>query len=311
MANNIPISLGGGAASIAAEDISGVFYQRVELLGAGGSSVASIDPAGGIKVSIAGVANIAGSVAAVITGTPNVNTAGSVVAFQGTTPWTIGSVYGNISGSVVSFQGGTWTPNVSGSVVAFQGTTPWAATNVGSIITTNVGSVITVLQAPSIVGTYAEDAAHTQSDKGVFILAVRNDLMPSVTSSDLDYSPIAVGPVGEVLVANAPISKWIQGTADLRVVLGASVTAVAAPGASIFTYITGAQVANFGPSSVLLTWGGGLGSILGYTIAPAGGGSNIIFGGNALKTGANSAFTASINGTASVLVTVQGFTAKI
>jgi len=89
----------------------------------------------------------------------NLNVGGSVVAFQGTTPWTISSIYGN----------------VSGSVVAFQGSAPWANTNVGSVITYNIGSVITVeksssilavpvgstiavLQAPSIVGSYAEDA---------------------------------------------------------------------------------------------------------------------------------------------------------
>lgn len=171
------------------------------------------------------------------------------------------------------------------------------------------GSVATIWQSPSLVGTYAEDAAHTTGDKGIFGLAVRNDTMSSITSTDGDYSPHAVGPAGEQIVANAPITKWILGTADLRVVLGASVTAIPAQGASIFTYITSAQVANFGPSSVLVTFAGGLGSILGYTIAPAGGGSNIVYS-NALKTGANSAFTASINGTASVLVSAQGFISR-
>lgn len=181
---------------------------------------------------------------------------------------------------------------------------------IGTLSTTPIGSVITVWQSPSIVGTYAEDAAHTTGDKGLFALSVRNDTMSSITSADGDYSPFTVGPVGEKLVANAPLTKWIQGTADLRVVLGASVTAIPAQGASIFTYITSTQVANFGPSSVIVTFAGGLGSILGYTIAPAGGGSNIVYM-NALKTGANSAFSASINGTASVLVSAQGFIAKI
>lgn len=177
-----------------------------------------------------------------------------------------------------------------------------------SVLAVPVGSTIAVLQSPSIVGTYAEDAGHTSGDKGLFALGVRNDLQSSITSADLDYSPIAVGPTGALIATDAPITKWIQGTADLRVVLGSSVTALAAQGASVFTYIREIQVANFGPSSVLVTFGGGLGSILGYTIAPAGGGSNFV---TRLKTGENSAFTASINGTASVLVSVQGFTAKI
>ena len=169
--------------------------------------------------------------------------------------------------------------------------------------------MITVFgQIPSIVGTYAEDSAHATADKGVFVLGVRNDTLSSVTGADGDYSPFVVGPAGETIVADAPFTKWIQGTADLRVVLGASVTAIAAQGASVFTYIREIQVANMGSASVLVTFAGGLGSILGYTIAPAGGGSNFI---TRLKTGENSAFTASISGTASVLVSAQGFTAKI
>ena len=162
----------------------------------------------------------------------------------------------------------------------------------------------------SVIGGYAEDTAHVSGDQGLLTFGVRNDTLSSVTSADGDYTPFATGSVGEQIVAPAPLTKWVQGTADLRVVLGASVTAIAAQGASIFTYIQSAQLANMGSASVLVTFGGGLGSILGYSIAPAGGGSNIRFV-PALKTGANSAFTASINGTASVLVSAQGFIAKI
>lgn len=258
---------------------------------------------------------------------------GSVAALQGTNPWVItGSVQG--TGSVAAFQAGTHiasvissTPSsmlvgasifgqlpagtaVLGSVAALQGTNPWIvnAQN-SSFIAINAGSVFAIVQS-SVTGTYAEDAAHATADKGLFVLGVRNDLMASVTGADGDYSQLAVGPVGETISANAPLTKWIRGTADLRVVLGASVQAIAPQGASVFTYITGIQVANMGSASVLVTFTGGLGSILGYTIAPAGGGSNILYP-NALKTGENSGFSASISGTASVIVSAQGFTAKI
>lgn len=167
---------------------------------------------------------------------------------------------------------------------------------------------VSVLGSPTISGTYAEDAAHTTGNNGVFALGVRNDLQPSITSADGDYSPLAVGPTGALTAHDAPITQWVQGTADLRVSLGGSIVAIAAPGASIFTYIREVQVANMGSASVLVTIAGGLGSILGYTIAPAGGGSNYV---TRLKTGANSAVTASISGAASVLVSMQGFTAKI
>lgn len=419
---NIPITPGSGAASVAAETVSGLSYQQIEVYGKGGASVLSINPDGSISASVIGLQG------ASVSGTVNVgnlpttqNVSGSVVGFQGTSPWiitgsvqasispvanqsvsgtvqtdvrgsvatviiggsiaasftppanqsvsgTVGaSVLGNVNttitsiataggaipvtfaaasnqsvsgtvgasviGAVPTTQAGTWITSVVstvpssvlvgasifgqlpggtavlGSVAALQGTNPWAVTNVGSIVSLNVGSVITVLQTPSIVGTYAEDAAHAAGDKGMFVMQVRNDTMSSITSADGDYSPIAGGPVGETITANAPITKWVQGTADLRGSQGASVTAIAAQGASVFTYITGVQVANMGSASVLVTLGGGLGSILGYTIAPAGGGSNILYP-NALKTGANSAFTASISGAASVLVSAQGFISK-
>lgn len=370
---SVNITQGTGSASVAAEVISTLQYQKIKVVGGetGSTSVMGVNPDGSIKVSILGTVQITGSIFTV--GNPSVsgtvgasvigwvpiqasNTSiitvqqsssiigvvtGSVVSLQGTTPWiVVGSVYG--SGSVVAFQGGTRITSIVstvpssvivgasifgqlpagtaplGSVATLQGTNPWVVTNVGSIvsintgsiISLNIGSVITVWQSPSIVGTYAEDAVHTTGEKGIFALQVRNDTMSSVTSADGDYSPIAGGPVGETITANAPITKWVRGTADLRVVLGASVTAIPAQGASIFTYITGIQLANMGSASVLVTFGGGLGSILGYSIAPAGGGSNILYP-NALKTGENSAFTASISGTASVLVSAQGFIAKI
>lgn len=137
-----------------------------------------------------------------------------------------------------------------GSVATLQGTNPWIVTNVGSIASINIGSVITVWkdssvlavptsstitiwQTPSIVGTFSDDAAHAVGAKGVFVMGVRNDTMSSVTSADNDYTLFNVGPTGEQITANAPITKWVRGTADLRVVQGASVTAIAAQGDSL------------------------------------------------------------------------------
>ena len=272
-----------------------------------------------VRGSVA-VAIISGSIAATFTppanqsvsGTVGSSIIGTVPVTQVTDPWTVksslaGGIF-HISGSVAATITNT-NLNVSGSVVAFLGTSPWPVVNVGSIISTQVGSVITVFQAPSVVGTYTEDAAFTQSDKGLFVLAVRNDNMASVTSADLDYSQIAVGPVGENIVANSPITKWVQGTADFRNGnAGASIITIASGGTSVFTYVTGVQVANLGSASVLVTLASG-GSILGYTIAPAGGGSNIYYP-NGLKTPGGFGFAASTSGIASVLVSAQGFTSR-
>lgn len=269
-----------------------------------GSSIIGWAPIQTSNTSV--IAYVQNSIAAVIIG-------GSIAATI--TPAANQSVSGTVGSSIIG-----WAPiqpsNTStigifqnSSILAVPVGSTIAVLQSSSILAVPVGSVITVLQAPSIVGTYAEDSAHTSGDKGVFALQVRNDTMSSITSADGDYSPQAVGPVGEVVVSNAPITKWINGVADLRVVLGTSVAALAAQGASIFTYVTGVQVANFGPSSVLVKFSGGLGSVLAWTIAPAGGGSNIYYQ-NGLRTGENSAFTASISGTASVIVSAQGFISK-
>lgn len=176
-----------------------------------------------------------------------------------------------------------------------------------SILSVPVGSTITVLQAPSIVGTYAEDAASASGDKGFFVMGVRNDTMSSVTSADGDYSSHVVGPAGEMLVANSPITKWLS--AQTSVMYGTSVQAVAPQGASVFTYITGLQIANDSGTFSRVKITGGLGSVLSWTVAPANGGSNIVFP-NPIRTGENSGVSASISGVSSVYVSMQGFTSK-
>lgn len=341
MASNIPITNGQGQSSVAAEEIGSLKYQQIKVVGGetGSTSVMGVNPDRSINVSIIGTVAVSGSIIASgnqsVSGTVGASIIGWVPIQPSNTSiitrWADSSVISVPVGSTIAvLQSSSIIAIVTGSVLAVGNTsvsgtvgasiigwvpiqpsntsiiTRWADS---SVLAVPVGSTVTVWQIPSVVGTYAEDAAHTTGEKGVFTLAVRNDTLASVTSADRDYSQVAVGPVGETITANAPITKWIRGTADLRVVLGASVTAVAAQGASIFTYITSAQVLNFGPSSVIVTFAGGLGSILGYTIAPAGGGSNIVYP-NALKTGENSAFTASISGTASVIVSAQGFIAS-
>lgn len=282
-------------------------------------SIAAVIVGGSVTAVITPAANqsVSGTVGASIVGQLPAGTAtlGSIAALQGTNPWVVvSSLAGGlfpVTGSVAAVITNA-NVNVSGSVAAFitGSSSIITAWKDSSVLSVPVGSTIGVWQSPSIVGTYAEDAASATGDKGIFILGARNDTLSSVSSTDGDYTQLTVGPTGEAVVANSPITKWIRGTADLRVVLGSSVTAIAAQGASIFTYITGIQIANMGSASVLVTFGGGLGSILGYSIAPAGGGSNILYP-NALRTGENSAFTASISGTASVLVSAQGFIAKI
>lgn len=228
---------------------------------------------------------------------------GSVVAFQSNP-----SVLQTLAG-LMSTNASIITLNQTSSVLSVPVGSTITVWKDSSILAVPVGSVITVLKAPSIVGTYTEDAAYTVGDKGIFGLNVRNDTMASVTSADVDYSPLSVGPVGEAITANSPITKWVQGTGDFRNGnAGASIQLIATGGTSIFTYITGIQLANMGSASVLVTFASS-GSTLGYSIAPAGGGSNIVYP-NALKSPSNGNFAASLSGIASVLVSAQGFISK-
>lgn len=271
-----------------------------------------------VKSSLAGgIFPISGSVA-VGNFPTNQNVSGSVVAFQGA-GW---------SGSVATFQTGTWrtsvissTPTsmlvgasifgqlpggtaVLGSVATLQGTNPWT-------VTTNGTSVMTVWgKSPSIVGTYAEDAAHTTADKGLFVLGVRNDTVASFTSANGEYNPFAHDSAGRVL--NKPFAAEearIEGYHS--VVSGSVTTLVAAAGAGLRNYITDVWLANTGAATTLVTFrsGGGT-SILGYTVVPAGGGSNLPGLQTPIRTLANETFDFQASTSTSVLyATVKGYKA--
>lgn len=328
---------GGGGASVLSVNPDGSFQASIIGIPAfkvnssvavaiiSGSIAATFTPpanqsvSGTVQTDVRGsvaVAIISGSIAATFTPPANQSVSGTVqVDVRGSVAVAI------ISGSIAA----TFTPpanqSVSGAVGIF-GSVMLGSSNgsVLAVITTPAGSVqavrtdnasvITIFgQSPSLVGTYAEDAASASGDKGFLVMGARNDTLASVTSADGDYSSHVVGPAGELIAENAPLTKWVFGTADFRNGnAGASIIAIATGGSSIFTYITGVQVANMGSASVLVTLAAG-GSTLGYTIAPAGGGSNIYYQ-NALKTPANFGFAASLSGIASVVLSAQGFISK-
>lgn len=292
-----------------------------------GVVVASDQSPVAVKSSIAGgIFPVSGSVAAVIVGTPNVNTAGSVVAFQGTNPWVVvSSVAGGlfpISGSVAATITNT-NVNVSGSVVATQGTTPWIVGSVygnisGSVVTTQSGTVVTsisgtitvgaITSGASIVGTYSEDIGHTTADKGIFVLGVRNDTVASTASADLDYTIHAVDSSGRTLIKPFA-SEEARLDAQTSVVSG-SVTALFSSVTGLRNYVTDVFVANTGSVAALITFRDGSTSVLGYTIAPAGGGSNIIGMAMPLRTAPGQDFCFFQSPVASILyITAKGYKA--
>lgn len=225
------------------------------------------------------VAIISGSIAATVTPPANQSVSGAVT----------------VAGSVL-------LGSSSASVI-----TVWQSS---SVLAVPVGSVVAVLQAPSIVGTYAEDAAATTGDKGLFVLGVRNDAVASFTSANLDYNPIGVDSAGRTMTKPfAAEESRIEGYASL--VSTSVTTLVAAAGTGLRNYITDIMVANTGAATTLITFrsGGGT-SVLGYTIAPTGGGSNVIGLAMPLRTLANETFDFQPTTASSILfVTVKGFKA--
>lgn len=142
----------------------------------------------------------------------------------------------------------------------------------------DIGDVDVTSVTPGTTATSlgkAEDAAHTSGDVGVMALAVRNDAMGTLTSTDGDYSPISATSTGRLLVTPAPSSAMVRGSASVAGTGDTSLVA-ASGNAGLKTYITNLSFANTGSSNTLITVKDGSGgSTLFYTIAPAGGGSNI------------------------------------
>lgn len=187
---------------------------------------------------------------------------------------------------------------------------PASVSGVGTFNTnhTGNGSVITVWSSPSIVGTYAEDAGHTDGDRGLLQLGVRNDNVASFTSANLDYTPQGLDSAGRVIVKAAPEEARISGYGSVS---GTSVTtAIAAAGTGLRNYITNVEVANTGSVATLVTFQDGAASVIGFTIAPANGGSNIPTPLMPMRTGANATFDFKAATASSTLyVTARGYKA--
>lgn len=187
-----------------------------------------------------------------------------------------------------------------------------SAISSGSIQTVQSGTVVASVSGNvtvnSVVGTYGTGGAHGNSDSGLFMFGVRNDTLSSVVSADVTYGPLSIGPSGEVIASNAPLTKWVQGTASL-LTNGVLQPIIGAQGSSIFTYITAVQAVNASTNNLYLTFYGATSSVVGYLPIPANSGALPIMP-NGWKTNANGAFSASVNGVGSVYLSASGFISK-
>lgn len=147
----------------------------------------------------------------------NQNVSGSVVAFQGTSEWTVKSSLAGgifpISGSVAATLTNT-NVNVGGSVVSYQGTSPWiVAPNNSSVITISSGSVATVIIGGSIAASFTPPA--NQSVSGTVQTDVRSSVAVVIIGGSIaaSFTPPANQSVsGEVSVSNFPTNQNVSGS---------------------------------------------------------------------------------------------------
>lgn len=191
------------------------------------------------------------------------------------------AVQGTWSGSVLATISGTPNVNTAGSVVAFQG---------GTQITSVVGSIPSSL----LTGIHGH----------------RNDAISSYLGGDLSWRPIATDSAGRVLARPfAAEESRIEGYASTVNLNSTSI--IAAAGTGLRNYITDVWVANTGAAATLVTFlSGGGASVVGYTIAPAGSGSNLPGLTTPIRTDANATFDfRAATGTSVLYVTAKGFKA--
>ncbi len=144
-------------------------------------------------------------------------------------------------------------PSISGtvnlgptSVTTLQGTNPWIAQIISSVNSTGY--------------------------------LLRNDTVASALGVDLTYRTLMGDSAGRVVIKPfAPNESSIWGSNSTNNAGDvASVMAIPAAGAGLRNYITDIMIANTGSVATLITFTEGGASVLGRTIAPATGGSNII-----------------------------------
>lgn len=232
----------------------------------------------------------------------NLSVLGTVPVTQATDPWVVQLTSGSIATTVATGNSsvqvvGLMPPqsvsgvgqfnvnhNGNGSVLTVSlgsiATAPFPASVSGvgifNVNHTGNGSMFTVWPLASIAGTYAEDTAHGDGNRGLFTLGVRNDAVASFTSANLDYGPIATDSAGRILTKPfAPEESRVQGVSST--VHTASTSLLATSGAGLRNYLTNAMIVNTGSVATQVNFLDGDNSVIGRTIAPGGGGSNVLF----------------------------------
>ena len=209
-------------------------------------------------------------------------------------------------------------PNASVSGTVNIGTMPNASVSGTVNIGTQSGSVIAFIYDAAGTGLTStgtslnvnvknmDGAASVQSRNVV----TRNDAVASFLGADLTPRLMASDSAGRLLVK--PFAAEEARVEGYVTTTNTSITTlVAAAGAGLRNYITDIWLANTGAATTLVTFSSGGGaSVLGYTIAPTGSGSNLQGLATPIRTGVNETFGIQAATATSILyATVKGYKA--
>lgn len=191
-------------------------------------------------------------------------TTSSVAALQGTNPWVIGN------SSVMLTQG----TNTIGSVTAIQGTNPW-------VIGNSSVQVVGIMPPQSVSGVGLFNINNVGN--GSIFTGFRNDALASTIGVDLTSRLIATDSAGRTVIKPfAPEEARIQSVISAT---AGTTSLLAAGGAGLRTYITDAFLTNTSSTATIVSFLDGDNSVIGRTIAPATGGSNMVGLATPMRTG--------------------------
>lgn len=156
----LPITQGTGASSVATELVGGNSFQQIEVIGAGGSSVMSVNPDGSTNSSIIGTVKIVGSVQGFPTNQSVSGTIGaSIIGTISATVTQGSSVYASLAPYASSTQGITSVMTGTSSVLVLGAPTGTQRNYITHVLVTNGGpnaTTVTIQDGASILwGGYA------------------------------------------------------------------------------------------------------------------------------------------------------------
>lgn len=181
----IPITNGTGQSSVAAETVAGISYQQIEVYGAGGASVLSVDPSGAARVSVVGTisASVIGTVPVVQSGIQITSVSGSL----------------NVLPYITSLVSGVSSIISTTSITAVLGSAPSAQRNyITQIIATNAAATGTFVDVRD--GTTVIYSGFAAASGGGFSASFPTPLRQSSIAAVVDIQTSAQASVKVAIV---------------------------------------------------------------------------------------------------------------